>query len=98
MGFNWRSLHVLLAVGWGVTALVMATAIAALGGEEARLERQRGEDRQARLDLSVRRDQLLSEVDRASTPTRLDHARRELQLNISPPLQLAALGRLADPE
>lgn len=85
MRITWGAIHSIVFASWVVAALLLALHTAMLGGEEAQLERARGADRKAQLDLLHRRERLSAVVDREASPAMLEAAARRLDLPLYPP-------------
>lgn len=84
MKITWSLVHGTVIAVWVVAALLLAVDTAMLGGEEAQLQRQRGADRKAQLDLLHRRDRLGAVVEREASPVLIEAAARRLDLPLAP--------------
>ena len=85
MRITWSIVHGLAVATWVVAALLLSLHTAMLGGEEAQLERSRGADRKAQLDLLHRKERLSAVVEREASPAMLEAASRRLDLPLAPP-------------
>ncbi|MDA3960373.1 MAG: hypothetical protein PF961_06260 [Planctomycetota bacterium] len=84
MRITWGIIHGTVFAAWLVAALLLAVSTAMLGGEEAQLQRQRGADRKAQLDLLHRRERLSAVVEQESSPALVERAVKRLELDIEP--------------
>jgi hypothetical protein len=83
-------IHIIVAAGWIGLAVVLGLKIALLGNEEAALNRSRGLDRKAQLDLGFQQEKLRSQLDYDASAPALEKAIRQLQLPLQPPMRMAA--------
>jgi hypothetical protein len=81
--------HSIIATVWVSLAVVLGLKIALLGNEESALNRQRGVERKARIELAFQQDRLRSQLAFEASPTALDEAVRRLQLPLQPPVRMA---------
>jgi hypothetical protein len=82
--------HIIVAAVWVSLAVVLGLKIALLGNEEAALNRQRGADRKAQVELGFQQDKLRSQLAFEASPPALDEAVRKVQLSIQPPARTAS--------
>ena len=85
MRITWGSIHAIVFVGWLTTALVVGVWTGVLGGEQDQLQRQRGADRKAQLELMHQRDRLQALLERESSPVLVERAVRRLDLPLHAP-------------
>ncbi len=78
-------IHIIVASIWVSLAVVLGLKIALLGSEESSLNRQRGLDRKAQLELTYQSDRLRSQLAFEASPPALEEAVRRLQLPLHPP-------------
>ncbi len=84
---NWSRIHIALFLFWALAAASLGLSIAAQGAERARLERNRGADRKARLELDHERERLRLLVEEAGHRAHITAAVRRLNLPIEAPMR-----------
>ncbi|MBA2480372.1 MAG: hypothetical protein H0V44_06900 [Planctomycetes bacterium] len=82
-------IHIVVAAIWISLAVVLGLKIALLGNEQSALNRQRGIDRKARIELAFQRERVQSQLTFEASPPALEEAVRRLQLPLQPPQRLA---------
>lgn len=81
--------HLLLLLCWVPVVAALAFACVTLGAEKLALERRRGADFQARLDLEVERERLKSQLDWLASRPAIEEAVAHLGLPLVPPQRVA---------
>ena len=82
--------HIWIAAIWIPLVLFLGIVIAVQGNTEAALARARGADLKARTDLSYEIDRLQGQLGYESSAATIDVAVRRLNLNLQPPVKVAA--------